>query len=67
MDKTIKEWFETIEDPEIRAKAIANTNPDRLALSNDSLVSSLYDAFAWNRSPEKHQYWATFKLKLESK
>jgi hypothetical protein len=67
MEKTVKEWFETIEDPEIRANAIANTSRDRLELLSPSLVSSLYNAFTWGLSLEKHKYWEDFTATLNNK
>jgi hypothetical protein len=68
MEKTRKEWFDTIKDPEIRAKAFANTKP--LLLDNstwDSLDDSLSAAFVWENSPEKHKFWFDFTARLNNK
>jgi hypothetical protein len=60
MEQTINEWFETIEDPEIRAKAFANTKPYLLNLTCESLDYSLATAFLWVDSPEGYDYWSNF-------
>jgi hypothetical protein len=60
MAKTVKEWLETIEDPEIRAKAIANTDSDAFKRRFSSLRNSLYNAFNWGDSPEEYEYWSDF-------
>ena len=67
MKQTIKEWFETIEDPEIRAKAFDNTAPYVLKQSHASLGGSLYYAFVWEDSPERDEYWDNFVNTLENK
>jgi hypothetical protein len=67
MDKTIKEWFETIEDPEIRAKAFANTRPCDLKIESYSLWGSLPNAFIWISSPEGYEYWSNFRATLNNK
>jgi hypothetical protein len=67
MRQTTKKWFETIEDPKIRAKAIANTSTHKLKTNRDSLVLSLYSAFSWISSPEGYEYWSDFIDTLETK
>jgi hypothetical protein len=67
MEKTVKEWFETIEDPEIRAKAFANTAPYVLKRFKTSLGGGLATAFVWEDSPERHNYWDDFVTTLELK
>ena len=67
MAKTRKEWFDTIKDPNIRDKAITNTNPWDLETERCSLLDSLSDAFLWEHTPEKHQYWSDFIDTLETK
>ncbi len=50
--KTIKQWLETIEDKEIRKKALANMD-----LTADSLEEALSMAFTWKDTPEGEDYW----------
>jgi hypothetical protein len=64
MERTIKEWFDTIEDPEIRDKAITNTNPWDLEVKTIALGYSLRVAFSWKYSPEKYEYWDNFMTTL---
>jgi transcription elongation factor GreA-like protein len=67
MEQTIKEWFDTIEDPEIKAKAIANTDPYIFNEKTSSLEGSLQAAFSWSDSPEKHKFWFDFTARLNNK
>ena len=67
MKKTVKEWLETIEYPEIKAKAFANTKPYLLDLLEDSLESSLGIAFLWEYTPEGYKFWSDFEITLKTK
>lgn len=60
MEKTIREWLETIEDKEVREKAIANLKRD--CEQNDfekrnSLSYAIHGAFTWVDAPEGPEYW----------
>jgi len=58
--KTIREWSETIEDYDVRIRAINNTDIDALDLERESLSEAMYFAFIWSYSPEGHSYWIKF-------
>lgn len=69
--RTILEWLETIEDKDIRQKAISNyhycyktdgTNDG--SLTYQSLEFAIGAAFIWNETPEGHQFWSDFYFKL---
>ena len=57
MSKTIKEWLETIEDPEIRKKALGNMDSDDEDYPRNSLPEAMVSAFLWKDSPEGYKYW----------
>jgi hypothetical protein len=58
MSKTIKEWLLSIEDPEIRERALNNMNPKTSNKIKDSLKGALSHSFIWSESNEGHEYWA---------
>jgi hypothetical protein len=57
MSKTIKEWFLSIEDPEIRYRALYNLSKK----DGDKIVGSFNEAidngFKWKWTPEGFDYW----------
>lgn len=55
--KTIKEWFESIEDETIREKALANLINDMSEIPEKSLSEALVGSFSWTKSPEGFNYW----------
>jgi len=66
--KTIKEWLESIEDEEIRAKALRNLKNCEEAEAHEvetphgneearSLSEALRQAFFWSGTPEDHEFW----------
>jgi hypothetical protein len=57
--KTIKEWFDTAEQP-YKEQLLANTNVEVLQLVEVSLEQAIKGAFFWEKSPEKHDYWADY-------
>jgi hypothetical protein len=57
MSKTIKEWFLSIEDPEIRNRALNNMNPERSNKIKGSLRGALAHAFLWSESNEGESFW----------
>jgi len=67
MQQSIKQWFETIEDPEIRANAIRNTSASRLKSQCTCLDNSLRLAFVWEVSPQKGKYWRDYMNTLTTK
>lgn len=56
--KTIKEWIESISDPEVRRKALNNTRQPELSIQKYSLHEAFALAFIWNESPEGEEYWS---------
>lgn len=67
MQQSIKQWLDTIEDPEVKANALANTKPSNLILQVTCLENSLYLAFIWAQSPQKGKYWSKFMNTLIKK
>lgn len=62
--KTIKEWFETLEEP-YRTEAINNTEGKKLNSKQFSLIGSLEIAFIWQESLQKQEYWEGLYLSLK--
>lgn len=54
--KTIKEWFNTLEEP-YKTQALKNTKADILSEKAEDLSDALLRAFIWIDSPEGHEYW----------
>lgn len=69
-NKTIKEWLESIEDPEIREKAMRNhqklliDKPSLKDIRKSSLVHAITNAFTWADTPEDFNYWKNFTNSL---
>jgi hypothetical protein len=57
MSKTIKEWFESIEDPEIRNKALANMDEKERDRVVYSFKEAIRNGFDWQPTPEGYEYW----------
>jgi hypothetical protein len=56
--KTIKEWFESIEDPEIRNKALRNINPDKANIGVARLSMAIDHGLNWDLLDKKEKgYW----------
>lgn len=55
MDKTIKEWFEGIEDPDVRKRALENMTPSKELYEN--LNMAIMCGIHWRSSPEKEYWW----------
>ncbi len=70
--KTIKEWFESFPDPDIRARLLANLKKQRHANANvRSFREALMIGFAWAQSIEcqedpvnGHTFWFTIYSSL---
>lgn len=60
--KTIRDWFETIADSDIRKRAIKNTSKHVLNIEKPSLGIALSSAFAWTETPEGYAYWIDIYL-----
>jgi len=57
MNKTIKEWFESIEDPELREKALKNLEPEKVNVKSSTLSSALWTGFEFSNTPEGYAFW----------
>jgi hypothetical protein len=57
MSKKIKDWYWSIEDPEIRYRALVNVSEK----DGDKIVGSFKEAirigFDWQPTPEGYEYW----------
>jgi hypothetical protein len=57
MSKTTKEWFDTIPDPEIRERALANIDENAKDEKEPSLVLALTNGLYWKNPEEGLQFW----------
>jgi hypothetical protein len=60
MEKTIRQWFETIADPQIREAAIYNAETcDRNTINStpNSLSDAIQAGFLWHETFEGTSYW----------
>lgn len=64
--KTIQQWFETIPDPAVRAKALANMQYSVAHCMEKSLGDAIDGGFHWLQTPEGHDYWHDFRRSLET-
>lgn len=56
MEKTVKEWFEELEEP-YKTQAFDNTEADMLECVAEALSDALFGAFSWECSNEGAEYW----------
>ena len=56
MEKTIKEWLETLPEP-YRAEALENAGESTLFETQPSLTAALYASSYWSDTPQGHDYW----------
>ncbi len=59
--KTIREHLESIEDKEIREKALANMNKEDSEECATDIEDALCGAFVWDTSPEGGSYWVNVR------
>jgi hypothetical protein len=57
MSKTIKEWFESIEDIEIRNRALVNMDEKDRDRKVYSFKEAIRGGFDWQPTPEGYEYW----------
>lgn len=55
--KTIKQWLESIEDQEVREKALANADEVELPKIAETQRIAVSMAFVWSNTPEGLDYW----------
>lgn len=56
MNKPIRDWLLQL-PPEPRSKALANLKESNSDKPVSNLLTSLYSAFSWDKSPEGFSYW----------
>jgi len=70
MSKTVKGWFKTIEDKEVKEKALKNLgNPNTYPFPDDvceCLSEAILNGFSWRFTPEGYEYWDTICTQYES-
>lgn len=71
MEKTILQWLNEIEEPEIREAAIRNYNYDLDFGSNYGKLSHLSlgiaFGFDWSKSEEGYEFWEIYHEKIRNK
>lgn len=55
---TVKQYMETIPDPDIRARALRNMHKERELDQCKSLEHAVFTGMLWHRTPELYEYWA---------
>ncbi len=55
--KSIREWYEGVQDVELRTKLLARLDPAHADLQERSLFNALYMGFNWDGTPEGFDYW----------
>lgn len=55
--KTIKQWFETFEDAEIRKRALENTSKIMAAEKVDRIQTAIVSAFVYKDKKEGFEFW----------
>jgi hypothetical protein len=55
--KSIREWFEGVQDVELRTKLLARLDPFYADLQERSLFNAIYNGFYWGSTPEGFDYW----------
>lgn len=55
--KTVKEWFESIKDEDVRQRALANCMPDLIDTTDLSLDEALIRNIDFRNTPEGVDYW----------
>lgn len=66
MTKTIKEWFESVEDEDLRKKLLSNMDEEDQDNEEPSLLEAIRGSFIWNDTPEGHEYWISQCNRLKS-
>ena len=55
----------TIEDPDVRERALKNADPITLDSEVQNLRCAVLGAFTWVRSPEGHEFWSSVSRERE--
>lgn len=62
--KTGIQWLKTIEDKDVRSKALTNCTKNSGVKLYSSLSKTLRVAFIWDFSPEGYKYWNKITNKI---
>ena len=65
MEKTIKEWLETLPEP-IRTEALENAGELFSYPKFHSLVDAIYGAFEWDLTKQGWKYWENVRIRAEA-
>ena len=65
MEKTIKEWLETLPEP-YRTEALENADKDTLIINKTHLSRAIRGSFYWEYSPQGHDYWKNVFTRAEA-
>lgn len=63
--KTLKEWFESVQDKTIRQELLNNTPEKSLIKTAPNLQEALYTAFRWKETEQGYNYWSEFTDKVK--
>lgn len=64
--KTVKEWFESIKDEDVRQKALANMLDSECNTPKTSLGNAIFGGFYWDKSKEGMNYWYAQMIRAEN-
>lgn len=64
MNKTIKEWYETLPEP-YKSQALKNCFKNRLTNTRSSLAGAIMEGLSWSSTPEGGEYWKSLYHKAE--
>lgn len=60
--RTIKQWFELVEDEGLRAELLEALQDDFATKERDSFVLAVAGGFLWNKSNKGVDYWLSVIL-----
>ena len=64
-EKTIKEWFESVENEWMREKLLDNYNVDNTHNIEESFLEALRNSFVWVDSKDGSDYWCDISVRLQ--
>lgn len=63
--KTTQQWLDTIQDTEIKVKALNNAAREgTLSVEMESLPAAIGLSFSWINCPEGPEYWNSYYITL---
>lgn len=67
-EMTIKEWLESIDDKEVRDRALKNSYKYGVnEVKEPNLSEAILGAFRWDETPEGAEYWQNIHEDFECK